>query len=70
MWLTDSGCAELTGSGCEQVVVTDLAVDYTGLDDEEVRHLSITLKPRVECYKRSMSLEYEPSSEPLHISAK
>ena len=26
----------------------------------------ITLKPRVEGYKNSMSLEYEPSSEPLH----
>jgi len=30
----------------------------------------ITLKPRVEWYKKSMSLKYEPSSEPLHISVK
>jgi len=28
----------------------------------------ITLKPRVECYKKSMSLKYEPALEPLHIS--
>jgi len=28
----------------------------------------ITLKPRVERYKKSMSLKYEPASEPLHIS--
>ena len=34
---------ELADSGCEQVVVTDLAVDYTGLDDEEVRHLLLLL---------------------------
>ena len=30
----------------------------------------ITLKPRVECYTQSMSLTYEPASEPLHISVK
>ena len=28
----------------------------------------ITLKPRVEYYTKSMSLKYEPASEPLHIS--
>ena len=28
----------------------------------------ITLKPRVESYTTSMSLTYEPASEPLHIS--
>ena len=28
----------------------------------------ITLKPRVECYTKSMSLKYEPATEPLHIS--
>ena len=28
----------------------------------------ITLKPRVEYYAKSMSLKYEPASEPLHIS--
>ena len=28
----------------------------------------ITLKPRVERYTQSMSLEYEPASEPQHIS--
>ena len=27
----------------------------------------ITLKPRVERYTKSMSLKYEPASEPLHI---
>ena len=31
---------------------------------------SITLKPRVESYTKSMSLKYEPASEPLHISVK
>ena len=30
----------------------------------------ITLKPRVECYTMSMSLKYEPASEPLHISVR
>jgi len=30
----------------------------------------ITLKPRVDGYTKSMSLKYEPSSEPLHISVK
>ena len=30
----------------------------------------ITLKPRVELYTKSMSLKYEPASEPLHISVK
>jgi len=30
----------------------------------------ITLKPRVERYTKSMRLEYEPASEPLHISVK
>ena len=30
--------------------------------------LCITLKPRVKLYTRSMSLEYEPSSEPLHMA--
>ena len=30
----------------------------------------ITLKPRVVCYTKSMSLKYEPASEPLHISVK
>ena len=30
----------------------------------------ITLKPRVEWYTKSMSLRYEPASEPLHISVK
>ena len=30
---------------------------------------SITLKPRVQLYTKSMSLEYEPASEPLHIPA-
>jgi len=30
----------------------------------------ITLKPRVECYTKSMRLKYEPASEPLHISVK
>ena len=30
----------------------------------------ITLKPRVEWYTKSMSLQYEPASEPLHISVK
>jgi len=29
-----------------------------------------TLKPRVERYKKSMSLKYEPASEPLHIYVK
>jgi len=29
-----------------------------------------TLKPRVERYTKSMSLKYEPTSEPLHISVK
>jgi len=28
----------------------------------------ITLTPRVEWYTKSMSLKYEPASEPLHIS--
>ena len=32
--------------------------------------LFITLKPRVEWYTKSMSLKYEPTSEPLHISVK
>ena len=27
----------------------------------------ITLKPRVEWYTKSLSLKYEPASEPLHI---
>jgi len=30
----------------------------------------ITLKPRVEGYTKSMSLKYEPVSEPLHMSVK
>ena len=30
----------------------------------------ITLQPRVELYTSSMSLKFEPSSEPFHISAK
>jgi len=30
----------------------------------------ITLKPTVEGYTKSMSLEYEPASELLHISMK
>ena len=30
----------------------------------------MTLKPRVERYTKSMSFKYEPSSGPLHISAK
>jgi len=30
----------------------------------------ITLKPTVEWYTRSMSLQYEPASRPLHISVK
>ena len=30
----------------------------------------ITLKPRVEGYAKSMSLKYEPASEPLHIFVK
>ena len=30
----------------------------------------ITLKPSVERYTKSMSLKYEPSSEPLHIYVK
>jgi len=30
----------------------------------------ITLKPRVKWYTKSMSLKYEPASEPLHISVK
>jgi len=30
----------------------------------------ITLKPRVEGYTKSVSLKYEPASEPLHISVK
>ena len=30
----------------------------------------ITLKPRLESYTKSMSLKYEPASEPLHISVK
>jgi len=30
----------------------------------------ITLKPRVEGYTKSMSLKYEPASEPPHISVK
>ena len=30
----------------------------------------ITLKPSVECYTKSMSLTYEPTSEPLHVSVK
>ena len=30
----------------------------------------ITLKSRVEWYQKSMSLEYEPALEPLHISVK
>ena len=35
-----------------------------------LRLLFITLKPRVEWYTKSMSLKYEPASEPLHISVK
>jgi len=30
----------------------------------------VTRKPRVELYTKSMSLKYEPASEPLHISVK
>ena len=30
----------------------------------------ITLKPRVVWYTKSVSLSYEPASEPLHISVK
>jgi len=30
----------------------------------------ITLQPRVERYTQSMSLKYEPASEPLHNSVK
>jgi len=30
----------------------------------------ITLKPRVERYAKSMSVKYEPASEPLRISVK
>ena len=30
----------------------------------------ITLKPRVESHTKSMRLEYEPASEPLHIYVK
>jgi len=29
----------------------------------------ITLKPSVEWYTKSMSLKYEPASEPMHVSA-
>jgi len=35
---------------------------------DQVLFFFITLKPRV--IQKSMSLKYEPSSEPLHISAK
>jgi len=34
------------------------------------RFFFITLKPRVEWYTKSVSLKYEPASEPLHISVK
>ena len=34
------------------------------------RLLLICVEPRVECYTKSMSLKYEPASEPLHISVK
>jgi len=30
----------------------------------------ITLKPRIERYTESMRLNYEPASEPMHISVK
>ena len=30
----------------------------------------IILKPKVECYTKSMSLKYEPASEPLYMSVK
>ena len=45
---------------------------FGGLEEQRLRRLFffflITLKPRVE--SRSMSLKYEPASEPLHISVK
>ena len=34
----------------------------------EVTFFFVTLKPRVGWYTKSMSLKYEPASEPLHIS--
>jgi len=52
-----------------------LAGKAKALEDEaQVRFLLffffIALKPRVEEYTKSMSLKYEPASEPLHISVK
>ena len=42
----------------------------TRVDEASIHDLFffITLKPRVECYTKSMSLKYEPALEPLHIS--
>ena len=44
---------------------------YQVIYDSGPSHLCfITLKPRVQWYTESMSLEYEPTSELLHISVK
>ena len=43
---------------------------FRGFDEGTLLFFAITLEPRVEWCKQSMSLKYEPSSEPLYISAK
>ena len=50
-------------------VATQGAEVYCGLHDHSVLFFFITLKPRVERYTKSVSLKYEPASEPLHILA-
>ena len=63
---------QIWASGTSNLGVHRLLPSVANDVPEDVLHFFffVTLEPRVEGYTKSMSLKYEPASEPLHIYVK